>query len=132
MKKLLIIFTIVLLFCGCGNNNEEKTADYCLLINKEIKQCDFSIAKIEPGKIVLYSEKMSILKKIDFPDYDKSIDILYIEKYENKILFALSGWLDDSSGFMIVNEEASFSETMAGVRVIELYKPGIYKYKTYS
>lgn len=131
MKKLLPIFLLLLILCGCGNNSEEKTADYCFLINEQIKQYDFQTAKIEPGKIVLYDEKMSVLKKIDFPSYDKNIDILHIEKYENKIHFAVSGWLDDSAGFMIINGEESLSDAFDGICVIERYKNNIYKYRTY-
>ncbi|MBQ2898867.1 MAG: hypothetical protein IJE28_03905 [Oscillospiraceae bacterium] len=131
MKKLLPIFLLLLILCSCGNNNEEKTADYCFLINEQIKQYDFQTAKIEPKKIVLYGEKMSVINEIDFPGYDKNIDIIYIEKYENKIHFAVSGWLDDSAGFMIINGEADFSEIMEGIWSIEKYKNNIYKYKTY-
>ena len=131
MKKLLPILLLLLILCGCGNNNEEKTADYCLLINEQIKQYDFHIAKIEQRKIVLYGKNLSVLKKIDFPGYDKSIDIPYIEKYENRILYATIACIDDSCGFMIVNGEESLSDAFDGICVIERYKNNIYKYRTY-
>lgn len=131
MKKLFLFLVLLFSLYGCGNNIDQVTADYCVLVNEQIKEYDFSTAKIEPEKIVLYDEKMSVLKKINFPSYNKNMNILYIEKYENKIHFAVSGWLDDSSGFMIVNSEGNFSDITEGVYSIERYKNNIYKYKTY-
>lgn len=131
MKKLVLIFFLLLALCGCQNHSERELADYCLNINEEIKSCDFSFAKVNEGKIELYDDNMALVSEIEFAEYNSDIKILFIKKYDNKILFSTCASLDDSSGFMIVNDDSLIlSEAFDGIAKIEKFDGKVYYYDT--
>lgn len=137
MKKIIITLIVLALLCGCENINEHETAEYCLLINKKIANYNYDNAELKPGKIILYTIKenrRTLSHEINFEEYDESINILYIEKYKDFTLYATSGWLDDSSGFMITNDasDINLSEAFEGIKKIEKLYGKVYKYSTVS
>lgn len=136
VKRLIFgIFFVCFIFLlsSCGQYNEQDVSRYCYQINDVIKDCDFNIAKINQGKIELYDSNLSVVSSIPFNDYRDDIEIIYIEKYDEKLLFVLNASLDDSEGIMIINDEGlneSISEVFDGIMKLEKIDGRTYKYST--
>ena len=135
MKKItLVILTIinVFLFTNCAIVNQQVSSSerniYYYKINSLIKDEDFSTAKIEESKIILYNEKREMEKEIIFDEYDKRIPVLYIRKDENLIFFVEWGIVDDEGGIVFMNNE--LESILDGIYHIDRIDGNYFKYST--
>lgn len=135
MKKIiLVILTIinVFLFTNCAIVNQQVSSGerniYYYKINSLIKDENFSTAKIEESKIILYNEKREMEKEIIFDEYDKRIPVLYIRKDENLIFFVEWGIVDDEGGIVFMNNE--LKNILDGIYHIDRIDGNYFKYST--
>ncbi|PWL44983.1 MAG: hypothetical protein DBY45_04855 [Clostridiales bacterium] len=78
---------------------------YCSQINEILNEEEFFVASVWSNPLELNDRHFSIIKKIEFPNFDKHYRIYGISKDENKnIYFALGGAVDDNWGILFIND----------------------------
>lgn len=135
MKKITLVTLIIInvfLFTNCAIANQQVSSSerdiYYCKINSLIKDEDFSTAKIEESKIILYDEKRETKKEIIFDEYDKRIPVLGIRKDEDLIFFVEWGVVDDEGGIVFMNNE--LKSILDGIYHIDRIGGNYFEYST--
>ena len=135
MKKVILISfacaLIVFLFsCGSGGSDvgNQRRIEYCREINNILAKEEFITAKINEGFITLFDSEREIIKEIALPNYDKSIDIIYIRKENSVIYFITSRAVDDEEGYMFINGDEN--KIFDGLWSVERVTGNGYAYST--
>ena len=104
---ICLIFVIGLLFYYLVFVHKSRTQyiAYCSQINEILKEEEFFVASAQSNPLELKDQDFSIIKKIEFPNFDKNYRIYGISKDEhNNIYFPLGGAVDDNWGIVFVND----------------------------
>ncbi len=135
MKKVIFISLVcalmVFLFsCGSVDSDvgDQRRIEYCREINHLLEMEEFITAKIDEGFITLFDSEREIIKEIALPNYDKSIDIIYIRKENSAIYFITSGAVDDEEGYMFINGDEN--KIFDGLWSVERVTGNGYAYST--
>ena len=134
MKKriCIIVGLVVCLMLGCyaliRDQKEQDTFDYCVQINKMIKDLDFYKAEVTENGIVLYDRNFDELDIVPFDGYKRHIKFMGIRKDGGLIYFILIGSVDDEWGIMFVNDESD--KMMEGINSIDRIGENYYYYDT--
>ena len=131
MKKSLLLILVAIIFFSlfvCGKSDKDYD-DYCYMINKVIKDKDFTKGEVADNKILLYKDDKKVYEE-NFEDYDKSYNIKAIRKEENRMFFILNGVVDDEDGIVFINGDED--GVMDGIASLERIGGNSYKYKTYK
>lgn len=135
MKKVIFIsfvcaLMVFLFSCGSVGSDvgDQRRIEYCREINNLLAMEEFITAKIDEGFITLFDSEREIIKEIALPNYDKSIDIIYVRKENSVIYFITSGAVDDEEGYMFINGDEN--KIFDGLWSVERVTGNGYAYST--
>lgn len=131
MRKLLLLLCLpfaAMLFFMTDYDHAEANEAYFYQINSVIKDEDFTIAKVEDYKIMLYNAKNELQKEILFDGYDAGIKQIYIHKEGPVIYFVTGGAVDDEQGVLFINDASN--QILDGIASIKRIGGNSYQYST--
>lgn len=128
-KGWIVCFCIAALVCfsACNRNPDENEA-YFSQINTLIQNETFDIAKVEAGKIALFTRELELIKEIPFYAYDNTVPLNYIRKKHPVLYFVTGGSVDDEQGILFIND--ADNQIFDGIHTIDRIGGNSYAYST--